>query len=235
MRQVRATIGHRSRGAGAGVGCPVVGAEGELSAWEPTASTQPGGRVMASGGGRVNAAVVQAAPVAFDVEATLAEVERLRAECAMRGALTGAGMSSLMPLGRGLGAPASYPRRGGRMGQLVEFPLEDGGSVLVEVHAGAAGPVTRGLGTRNGVTEQAQHTFEQAVARVQPAAQVLVRRLRALADAPEEIGVEFGLELSAEAGAFIAAASSTANFKVTLMWRRPNSAPPVAGSQEENR
>jgi hypothetical protein len=104
------------------------------------------------------------------------------------------------------------------MGRLVEFPLEHGGSILVEVDA--AGPVTRGLGDRRGVTEQAQQTFEQAVARVQPAAQVLVSRLRALADAPEEIGVEFGLELSAEAGAFIAAASSTANFKVTLTWRR---------------
>ena len=105
------------------------------------------------------------------------------------------------------------------MGQLVEFPLEDGGSVLVEVDA-AVGPVTRGLGDRHEVAEQAQQTFEQAVARVQPAAQALISRLRSLADAPEEIGVEFGLELSAEAGAFIAAASSTANFKVTLTWRR---------------
>jgi hypothetical protein len=111
------------------------------------------------------------------------------------------------------------------MSRLVEFPLEDGGSVLVEVDVGA-GPVTRGLGDRHGVTEQAQQTFEQAVARVQPAAQALVNRLRALADAPEEIGVEFGLELSAEAGAFIAAASSTANFKVTLTWRRNHPARP---------
>jgi hypothetical protein len=106
------------------------------------------------------------------------------------------------------------------MGRLVEFPLEDGGSVLVEVEGSAAGPVTRGLGDRHGVTEQARQTFEQAVARVQPAAQALVSRLRTLADSPEEIGVEFGLELSAEAGAFIAAASSTANFKVTLTWHR---------------
>jgi hypothetical protein len=109
------------------------------------------------------------------------------------------------------------------MGRLVEFPLEDGSSILVEVDA--AGPVTRGLSDRRGVTEQAQQTFEQAVARVQPAAQALVRRLRALADAPEEIGVEFGVELSAEAGAFIAAASSTANFKVTLTWRRSHPGP----------
>jgi Trypsin-co-occurring domain 1 len=105
------------------------------------------------------------------------------------------------------------------MGRLVEFPLQDGTSILVEVDA-AAGPVTRGLGDQHGVAERAQQTFEQAIARVQPAAQALVGRLRAVADAPEEIGVEFGLQLSVEAGAFIAAASSTANFKVTLTWRR---------------
>ena len=106
------------------------------------------------------------------------------------------------------------------MSRLVEFPLEDGGTVLVQVDEAAAGPVTRGLGDRRLVTEQAQQTFEQAIARVQPAAQALVSRLRAMADAPDEVGVEFGLELSAEAGALIAAASSTANFKVTLRWRR---------------
>jgi hypothetical protein len=43
--------------------------------------------------------------------------------------------------------------------------------------------------------------------------------------------VEFGLELSAEAGAFIAAASSTANFKVTLSWRR-SSLPTTAASAD---
>jgi len=111
------------------------------------------------------------------------------------------------------------------MGRLVEFPLEDGGSILVEVDAAAAGPVTRGLGDRHGVTEQARQTFEQAIAQVHPAAQALLTRLRAVADAPQEIGVEFGLELSAEAGAFIAMASSTANFKVTLTWRQSHSGP----------
>jgi hypothetical protein len=106
------------------------------------------------------------------------------------------------------------------MTRLVEFPLRDGGSVLVQVDDVAAGPVTRGLRDRSVVSEQAQHTFEDAIGRVQPAAQSLVSRLRALADAPDEVGLEFGLELSAEAGAFIASASSTANFKVTLTWRR---------------
>jgi Trypsin-co-occurring domain 1 len=103
--------------------------------------------------------------------------------------------------------------------RLIEFPLEDGGSVLVQVNDAAPGPVTRGLGDRS-VTEQARLTFEDAISRVQPAAQSLLGRLRALADAPDEVGLEFGLELSAEAGAFIASASSTANFRVTLTWRR---------------
>jgi len=100
--------------------------------------------------------------------------------------------------------------------------VQDGGTVLVQVDEAAAEPATRGLGDRRLVTERAQQTFEQAIARVQPAAQALISRLRALADAPDEVGVEFGLELSAEAGAFIAMASSTANLKVTLTWHRPS-------------
>jgi hypothetical protein len=120
------------------------------------------------------------------------------------------------------------------MSPLVEFPLQDGGAILVQVGEAAAGPVTRGLGDRRLVTEQAQQTFEQAIARVQPAAQALISRLRALADAPDEVGVEFGLELSAEAGAFIAAASSTANFKVTLSWRRSSPATTAPSSKGED-
>lgn len=98
--------------------------------------------------------------------------------------------------------------------------MQDGGSVLVQVEeVPAGGAVTRGLGDRR-VTALASQTFEQAISRVQPAAHALIVQLRALADAPDEVGVEFGLELSAEAGAFIAAASTTANFKVSLTWHR---------------
>lgn len=117
------------------------------------------------------------------------------------------------------------------LSRLVEFPLQDGGGILVQVNEAAGGPVTRGLGDRRLAAEQAQQTFEQAIARVQPAAQALISRLRALADSPDEVGVEFGLELSAEAGAFIAAASSTANFKVTLSWRR--SSPPTTAASTD--
>jgi hypothetical protein len=110
--------------------------------------------------------------------------------------------------------------------RLVEFPLEDGGSVLVQVEDGATaggyggGEATRSWGDRDQrVVAQAQQSFEQAVGRVQPAVQALVRRLRSVAESPEEIKVDFGIELSAEVGAFVTGASATGNFTVSMTWR----------------
>ncbi len=104
------------------------------------------------------------------------------------------------------------------MTRLVEFPLESGGVAVVEVADDGSRPVTRGFRDEV-VSERVQLTFEQAVSRVQPVADALVGRLRAMARPPDELVVSFGLQLSAEAGAFIAAASTTANFTVSLTWR----------------
>jgi Trypsin-co-occurring domain 1 len=125
--------------------------------------------------------------------------------------------------------------------RLVEFPLEDGGTVLVQAEDGTAagghggGEVTRGWGDRDErLVLQAQQSFEQAVGRVQPAVQALVRRLRSVAESPEEIKVDFGLELSAEVGAFVAGASSTGNFTVSMTWRPERAAEPVPGAAESS-
>jgi Trypsin-co-occurring domain 1 len=104
------------------------------------------------------------------------------------------------------------------MAQLVEFPLATGGSVLVEVTQNQGGPVTRGLKGAE-VTERATQTFEEAVSRVKPAVEGVITQLRSLTKAPDEMHIEFGLDLHAEAGAFIAAVSTTANFTVALTWR----------------
>jgi hypothetical protein len=104
--------------------------------------------------------------------------------------------------------------------QLIEFPVGGGQSILVQVEDTAAGPVTRGIGGAQSVATRASQTFEEAISRVRPAAEAIVAQLRSLATAPDEVEVEFGLALSAEAGAFIAAASTEANFKLTLTWRR---------------
>ena len=108
---------------------------------------------------------------------------------------------------------------------LIEFAAGGGRLVFVQVEDSAAGPVTRGIGAQS-IAARASQTFEDAISSVRPAAEMIVAQLQNLAAAPDEVGVEFGLALSAEVGAFITAASATANFKVSLTWYR-TSAPEV--------
>ncbi len=107
------------------------------------------------------------------------------------------------------------------MKRIVEFPLAGGGSVLVEVDEPPAGPAIRGLGQdRSKLVEQADKTFEDATAAVTPAAQSLIARVRSIADPPDEVCMEFGLQMSAQTGAFIASVAAEANFKVSMTWWR---------------
>jgi hypothetical protein len=108
--------------------------------------------------------------------------------------------------------------------RLVEFPSESGEPILVEVDdVGLAGETRRGLST-SAVVERAQTSFEDALEKARPMASSLVGKLRAIGDAagnpPDEVQVEFGIILSAEAGAVLASASATANYKVTMTWKR---------------
>ena len=108
------------------------------------------------------------------------------------------------------------------MSSLVEFPLDGGGTVVVEVEERRGlGGVTRGSGGRAGeVAVRAGETVESAFGRIQPAASAIVERLRAAADGPQAIEIEFGIKLSAELGAIVAHTAADANFKVTLRWSR---------------
>ena len=104
--------------------------------------------------------------------------------------------------------------------QLVEFSLEQGGSVFVQVDEAPGGSVMRGLGKdRTTVAERADKTFEEATATVIPAADSLLARLRGAHDPADEITIEFGVQLNAQTGAFIASAAVGANFKVSMTWR----------------
>ncbi len=107
-------------------------------------------------------------------------------------------------------------------GRLAQFPLDGGGTVLVQVGDADNGPVTRGWGSGDGLGSpvQMQETFEQVVGRVGPAASALLETMSGMARAPDDISIEFGVQLSARAGAFIAAFASSANFKVTVCWHK---------------
>ena len=112
------------------------------------------------------------------------------------------------------------------MDQLIEFPLEGGGSIVVAAPVEGLpvtrGGVTRGLGPSE-LLSRADQTLETAFGRVQPAAEALLKQLLSLADAPDSVEIEFGLTLSASIGAVIAKGSSEANFRVTLRWDRDGS------------
>ena len=111
------------------------------------------------------------------------------------------------------------------MKRLVEFPLEQGGHVLAEIDDAAAGPVMRGLGKdRSSLVEEADKTFEDATAAVTPAARSLIARLRSIDDPPDEVAIQFGVQLSAQTGAFIASVAAEANFTVSMTGRRSGAA-----------
>ena len=46
----------------------------------------------------------------------------------------------------------------------------------------------------------------------------IVSKLRSIADSPDEVQVEFGVELSAEAGAIVSKAGGSCQLTVTLTW-----------------
>lgn len=105
------------------------------------------------------------------------------------------------------------------MKHFIEYPLEGGGIVLVEVNDDnrLTGSVQASRDT-DSLVVKAKETFDNALERIKPAANIIIKKLRGLTDAPDEIEVEFGIKLGAEAGAVIASTSMEANYKVVLKW-----------------
>src|SRR2546430_16712973 len=108
------------------------------------------------------------------------------------------------------------------MKHLVEFPLEEGGSIVIEVDE------PEGAGTireaRGDIIAKAKQTFEEALNGVLPVTKSIVEKLRSIGSKPDEIEISFGVKLSTAAGAVIASASAEANFDVTMHWSAKNEA-----------
>jgi Trypsin-co-occurring domain 1 len=104
--------------------------------------------------------------------------------------------------------------------QLVEFPLEEGGSVFVEVddRDGTAGYVRA---ARPGdLAARAEETFDAALGVVRSVATGLVGQVREMGSAfrPDEVEVQFGITFSGRVGAVIATTEGEAQLTVTLRW-----------------
>jgi hypothetical protein len=108
----------------------------------------------------------------------------------------------------------------GPVKQLIEFPLEGGGVVLVEVEErDEAGP--QRAGRLDEVIESSEKSFQAALRQIHPAVDALMETLQDLTSRPNEITAQFGIKLGAKAGAFLASADAEAQFTVTLKWSAP--------------
>jgi Trypsin-co-occurring domain 1 len=78
--------------------------------------------------------------------------------------------------------------------------------------------VTRG--DAKAVVETASVAFEQALGKLQPMCAAIVGQVWDAVEQPEEVSVEFGVKLSAEAGIILAATSGEANLKISVKWKK---------------
>lgn len=102
--------------------------------------------------------------------------------------------------------------------RLLSFPLAEGtdARVIVEVQDETADNVPIG---RDGVIERASRTFEDAIAQIKPAIDVVVKQLQQLEVRPDQTAVEFGIKLTAGADVLIAKTALEGNLKVTFTFK----------------
>ncbi len=120
----------------------------------------------------------------------------------------------------------TYGTRGASdvMDELVEFKTEDGVRVVVEGVEDEDGArlVSRGDGPA-----RAARTFEDSLDGVRAAAASALRVFRDGSLRPDAVELEFGVKLSAEAGAVIAKGSAEGHLVVRLSWSPEQSPTPA--------
>ena len=106
------------------------------------------------------------------------------------------------------------------MNGFVEYPLEEGGSILVEVSIPESEGALIRVASAGDLTVKAATTFENALGSIRPLANAVVSKLQDLNYPPDEIGVEFGLSFRADGNAILTRVGADASFKVNLHWKR---------------
>lgn len=102
----------------------------------------------------------------------------------------------------------------------VEVPLGDGSDESVRVQIREVDETLIRVGRGGRSIARAERSFGQMLDTVRPVAESFVGRFKGLANAPDEITLEFGVSLSAEADVVIASTATAANFSVSLTWNR---------------
>lgn len=101
------------------------------------------------------------------------------------------------------------------MTSLARIPLEGGGAVLVEAAAGIEGPVK--AGRIGDAVREVPQTLQEALEPVTRVAQAALEQLRRAR--PDQITVEFGVDLAFEAGAVITKSKANCHLQVSVSWK----------------
>ncbi len=99
--------------------------------------------------------------------------------------------------------------------EIIEFEM-DGEPVYVEVEPSGSG--VRRVSRGGDGAAKAEKRFQDAIARIRPAADALLTSFKEM-NTPDEIGLDFGIKFNAKAGAVFASVDSEATFKVSLKWK----------------
>jgi hypothetical protein len=118
------------------------------------------------------------------------------------------------------------------MSETVSFRSEGGGVVLVEVAESSGGPVTRGGRAESAVVEAGQ-SIERTLGQLGLVVRSIVSEVRASAEWPDEVEVEFAVKISADSNIIIARAGGEANFRIALRWSGAQSSDQRAGDGGE--
>jgi hypothetical protein len=117
---------------------------------------------------------------------------------------------------------------------LVELPVGGTGAaqqiVGVEVEQAADGLVK--VSRPGQVVARAAHSLGEMLTGIRPVAESFVAGFAGMTEVPDEIGLEFGLSLSADANLVVATTAAQANFKVALTWHPASASVPASGGQE---
>ncbi|MGP4003562.1 CU044_2847 family protein [Streptomyces sp. 8N706] len=119
------------------------------------------------------------------------------------------------------------------MAYVVELPLDEGGDgagqvVKVEVQEKPGDGLVK-VARPGQVVARATRSMGEMLSGLRPVAQQLVNTFSETARGPQEITVEFGLSMSAEADIVISSSTAQAHFTVILKWDRSGNQAEDAG------
>ncbi len=103
------------------------------------------------------------------------------------------------------------------MKKLIEFSLPGDETILVEIEdyfSDGVSPASPGE-----KFEKAKVTFENALKKIKPLTECLIKHFKDNQEKPDKIEISYGLKLNAKSGIILASAGIDANFSVKLQWK----------------